>query len=125
MVFNKLVLSILIQIQIALVKIRTYFPLLEKEKVTLTKYSLTANIETLKVNTDEAKTVKTDEAKTVKITKEDLEKSFELYEEKLIILAQKLSSQTSISYDAYNPQTEYHLLIGEDGNIQCIPTTEL
>ncbi|ALN41639.1 hypothetical protein ASQ44_06405 [Rickettsia rhipicephali] len=115
MLFNKFAPSILIQI--VLVKIRTYFPLLQKEKVTLTKYSLTANIETLKA--------KTDEAKTVKITKEDLEKSFELYEEKLIILAQKLSSQTSISYDAYNPQTEYYLLIGEDGNIQYIPTTEL
>ncbi|MFV0250566.1 MAG: hypothetical protein AB8U53_02265 [Rickettsia aeschlimannii] len=115
MVLNKLVRSILIQIQIALVKIRTYFPLLEKG--TLTKYSSTENIETLKVNTDEAK--------TVKITKEDLEKSFELYEEKLIILAQKLSSQTSISYDAYNPQTEYYPLIGEDGNIKYIPTTEL
>ena len=107
MLLNKLVLSILIPIHIALVKIRTYF----------TQYSLTENIETLKVNTDEAK--------TVKITKEDLEKSFELYEEKLIILAQKLSSQTSISYDAYNPQTEYYPLIGEDGNIKYIPITEL
>ncbi|AXU06214.1 hypothetical protein [Rickettsia japonica] len=115
MLLNKLVLNILIQIRIALVKIRTYFPLLEK--VTLTKYSLTENIETLKVNTDEAK--------TVKITKEDLEKSFALYEEKLIILAQTLSSQTSISYDAYNTQTKYYPLIGEDGSIKYIPITEL
>ncbi|MEG8229679.1 hypothetical protein O6R16_01010 [Candidatus Rickettsia tasmanensis] len=115
----RLVLSIQIQIQTALVKalvkIRIYFPLLEK--VTLTKYSSTENIETLKVNTDEAK--------TVKITKEDLAKSFELYEEKLIILAQKLSSQTSISYDAYNPRTEYYPLIGEDGSTKYIPITEL
>ncbi|WP_392506047.1 hypothetical protein ACE5D9_06605 [Rickettsia sp. 2024-CO-Wats] len=115
MSLNKLILSIAIQIQIVLVKIRTCFPLLET--VTLTKYSSTENIETLKVNTDEVK--------TVKITKEDLDKSFELYEEKLVILAQKLSSQTSISYDAYNPQTAYYPLIGEDGNIKYIPITEL
>ncbi|AFD19252.1 MAG: hypothetical protein AB8U78_00080 [Rickettsia slovaca] len=115
MLLNKLVLSIPIHIHTALVKIRAYFPLLKK--VTLTKYSLTENIETLKVNTDEAK--------TVKITKEDLKKSFELYEDKLIILAQKLSLQTSISYDAYNPKTEYYPLIGEDGNINYIPITEL
>ncbi|BDU60229.1 hypothetical protein FLA4_06390 [Candidatus Rickettsia kotlanii] len=112
MLLNKLVLSISIRI---LVKIRTYFTLLEK--VILTKCNLTKNIETLKVNTDEVK--------TVKITKEDLDKSFELYEEQLVILAQKLSSQTSISYDAYNPQTEYYPLIGEDGNIKYIPVTEL
>ncbi|AFC73899.1 hypothetical protein [Rickettsia montanensis] len=115
MLLNKLVLSI--SIQMALVKIRICFSLPAKEKVTLTKYSSTENIETLKVNTAEAK--------TVKIAKEDLEKSFELYEEKLVILAQKLSSQTSISYDAYNPQTEYYPLIGEDGNIKYIPITEL
>ncbi|WP_064429368.1 hypothetical protein [Rickettsia sp. Tenjiku01] len=115
MLLNKLVLSIPTHIHTALVKIRAYCPLLEK--VTLTKYSLTENIETLKINTNEAK--------TVKITKEDLNKSFELYEEKLIILAQKLSLQTSISYDAYNPQTEYYPLIGEDGNINYIPITEL
>ncbi|AAL02774.1 hypothetical protein [Rickettsia conorii] len=115
MLLNQLILSIPIYIHTALVKIRAYFPLLEK--VTLIKYSLTENIETLKVNTDEAN--------TVKITKEDLKKSFELYEEKLIILAQKLSLQTSISYDAYNPQTEYYPLIGEDGNINYIPITEL
>ncbi|WP_017443337.1 hypothetical protein [Rickettsia gravesii] len=118
MLLTKLVLSIPTQIQIVLVKIKTYFLFLKK--VTLTKYSSyssTESIKTLKVNTDETK--------TVKITKKDLEKSFELYEEKLIILAQKLSSQTSISYDAYNPQTEYYPLIGEDGNIKYIPTTEL
>nr|WP_045804151.1 hypothetical protein [Rickettsia endosymbiont of Ixodes pacificus] len=101
----------------ALVKIKAYFPFPKKEKVTLTKYDSTENIETLKVNTNEAK--------TVKVTKKDLEKSFKLYEEKLTILAQKLSSQTSISYDAYNSQTEYYPLIGEDGNIKYIPTTEL
>lgn len=52
-------------------------------------------------------------------------KAFELYEEKLVILAQKLSPQTSISNDDYNSQTEYYPLIGEDGNIKYIPTTEL
>ncbi|CAK6512819.1 hypothetical protein [Rickettsia helvetica] len=107
----------LVEIKTALVKIKIYFCFLKKEKVILTKYNSTENIETLKVNTDEAK--------TVKITKEDLEKSFELYEEKLAILAQKLSLQTSISYDDYNPQTEYYPLIGEDGSIKYIPTTEL
>ncbi|QWB86222.1 hypothetical protein JRD95_00268 [Rickettsia parkeri] len=115
MLLHKPVLSIPIHIHTALAKIRAYFLILEK--VILTKDSLTENIETLKVNTDEAN--------TVKITKEDLKKSFELYEEKLIILAQKLSLQTSISYDAYNPQTEYYPLIGEDGNINYIPITEL
>ncbi|MFA1688976.1 hypothetical protein ABVF33_05910 [Candidatus Rickettsia barbariae] len=115
MLLPKLVLSIPIHMHTALVKISAYFLLLEK--VTLTKYNLTENIETLKVNTDEAN--------TVKITKEDLKKSFELHEEKLILLAQKLSLQTSISYDAYNPQTEYYPLIGEDGNINYIPITEL
>ncbi|AFB28558.1 hypothetical protein [Rickettsia rickettsii] len=113
MLLNKLILSIPRHIHTAWIKIRAYF----LEKVTLTKYSLTENIETLKVNTDEAK--------TVKITKEDLKKSFELYEEKLIILAQKLSLQTSISDDAYNLQTKYYPLIGEDGNIDYIPITEL
>ncbi|WP_032139400.1 hypothetical protein [Rickettsia tamurae] len=117
MLLYKLVLSVPIKIKTALVKIKAYFFFPKKEKVTLIKYNSTENIETLKVNTNEAK--------TVKITKEDLEKSFELYEKKLTILAQKLSSQTSISYDAYNPQTEYYPLIGEDGNIKYIPTTEL
>ncbi|AFC71599.1 hypothetical protein MC5_06805 [Rickettsia australis str. Cutlack] len=65
-------------------KIKTCCLFLKKEKVTLIKYNSTANIEALKVNTDEAK--------IVKITKEDFEKSCELYEEKLTILAQKLSS---------------------------------
>ncbi|WP_041405221.1 hypothetical protein [Rickettsia canadensis] len=69
--------------------------------------------------------INTDKAKTVKITKEDLEKSFKLHEEKLIILAQKLSSQEPINNDNYNPQTEYYRLIGDDGISQYIPTTEL
>ncbi|EER22458.1 MULTISPECIES: hypothetical protein [spotted fever group] len=116
MLLDKLVLSVPTEIKTALVKIKAYFPFPKKEKVTLTKYDSTENIETLKVNTNEAK--------TVKVTKKDLEKSFKLYEEKLTILAQKLSSQTSISYDAYNSQTKYYPLIGEDGNIKYI-TTEL
>ena len=69
--------------------------------------------------------INTDKAKTVKITREDLEKSFKLHEEKLIILAQKLSSQEPINNDDYNPQTEYYRLIGNDGITQYIPTTEL
>ncbi|GAA5252983.1 hypothetical protein KNCP2_12710 [Candidatus Rickettsia kedanie] len=94
-------------------KIKTYCLFLKKEKVTLIKYNSTENIEALTVNTDEAK--------TVKITKEDFEKSFELYEEKLTILAQKLSSQTPISYDNYNHVTEYYVeALGKE-----IPVTEL
>ncbi|KIJ88643.1 hypothetical protein [Rickettsia asembonensis] len=114
MLLDKLVLGISIEVIAALVKIKTYCFFPKKEKVTLTKYNSTENIEALKVNTDEAK--------TVKITKEDLEKSFELYEEKLTILAQKLSSQTSISYDDYNPVTEYYYVeaLGKE-----TPVTEL
>ncbi|MCC8468068.1 MAG: hypothetical protein LN589_05320 [Rickettsia endosymbiont of Eriopis connexa] len=78
-----------------------------KNNIKKRKCNSTENIETLKVNTNEAK--------TVKIAKEDLEKSFELYEEKLIILAQNLSSQSST-----NIEYQYVKELGE-----IVPTTEL
>lgn len=59
-------------IKTALVKMNTYFSFQKKEKVTLTEYHSTENIAAPNVNTDEAK--------TVKIIREDLEKSFKLYE---------------------------------------------
>ncbi len=54
-------------------EIKTYFSFPKK---------VTKAFETSNINIDEV-----DKAKTVKITKEDLKKSFELYEEKLVILA--------------------------------------
>ncbi|ABV74587.1 hypothetical protein A1C_01345 [Rickettsia akari str. Hartford] len=114
MSLDKLVLGIAIEVKTAWTKIKSYhlfFP--KKAQISLIKYNSTENIKALKADTDEAK--------IVKITKEDCEKSFELYEEKLIILAQKLSSQTSISYDDYDTITKYY--VGPLG--QEIPVTEL
>lgn len=111
MLLDKLITFFSTEIKTTLVKIKTYFSFPKK---------VTKAFKTSSINIDEV-----DKAKTVKITKEDLKKSFELYEEKLVILAQKLSPQTSISNDDCNSQTEYYPLIGEDGNIKYIPTTEL
>ena len=111
MLLDKLITFFSTETKTTLVKIKTHFSCPKK---------VTKAFETSSINIDEV-----DKAKTVKITKEDLKKSFELYEEKLVILAQKLSPQTSISNDDYNYQTVYYPLIGEDGNIKYIPTTEL
>ncbi|WP_347939351.1 hypothetical protein [Rickettsia oklahomensis] len=106
------------EIKITLVKIKTHFSWKKEEKGTFTVSNSIEDIKALNVNTDESK--------TAKITRGDLEKSCKLYEEKLVILAQKLSSAVPINNDDYNPQTEYYPLIGEDGVItKYIPTTEL
>ncbi|MGX6960909.1 MAG: hypothetical protein ACIPMY_06925 [Rickettsia endosymbiont of Pentastiridius leporinus] len=62
---------------------------------------------------------------TYNLTKKELEKSFKLHDEKLIMLAHELSSQEPINNDDYNPQTAYYQLIGNDGKIMCIPITDL
>ncbi|MEY4464357.1 MAG: hypothetical protein RLZZ81_1328 [Pseudomonadota bacterium] len=111
MLLDKLTMIVPKEIKTALVKIKKYFSFSTK---------VTKDFEASNISIDEV-----DKAEPTKITREDLEKSFELYEEKLAILAQKLSSQTSISNNDYNPQTEYYQLIGDDGIIQDIPTTEL
>ncbi|ABV78743.1 hypothetical protein [Rickettsia bellii] len=63
------------------------------------------------------------------ITKQDLEKSFKLYEKKLIELSQKFSLQAATNNDNYYPKTEWHNVevMGADGNIvvKTIPVTEL
>jgi|GEM_PF-7043627 len=109
MLFNlKLTTSISEEIKTALVKITKYFSFSKK---------VTTYFEASSINID-----KVDKAETVKITRKDVEKSFELYEQKLVELSQKLSSQTSISNDDYNPQTEYYYVeaLGKE-----IPITEL
>ncbi|HJD59798.1 MAG TPA: hypothetical protein LFW20_03925 [Rickettsia endosymbiont of Omalisus fontisbellaquei] len=111
MLLDKFIMIIPKEIKTALVKIKNYFSFSKK---------VTKDFEVSNISIDEV-----DKAEPAKITREDLEKSFELYEEKLAILAQKLSSQTSISNYDYNHQTEYYPLIGEGGSIQYIPTTEL
>ncbi|WP_341787044.1 hypothetical protein [Rickettsia endosymbiont of Cantharis rufa] len=99
------------KIKTALVKIKIIF---------LSQKKVTKDFEVSNRSMDEV-----DKAGPAKITRKDLEKSFELYEEKLAILAQKLSSQTSIGNYDYDTVTEYYPLMGDDGIIQYIPTTEL
>lgn len=66
---------------------------------------------------------------TNNITNQDLKKSFELYEKKLIELSQKFSLQAATNNDNYHPKTEWHNveIMGADGNIvtKIIPVTEL
>ncbi|HJD64563.1 MAG TPA: hypothetical protein LFW10_00055 [Rickettsia endosymbiont of Diachasma alloeum] len=66
---------------------------------------------------------------TNNITNQDLKKSFELYEKKLIELSQKFSSQKITNNDYYHPQTKWHNveIMGADGNMvtKIIPVTKL
>ncbi|WP_341791221.1 hypothetical protein [Rickettsia endosymbiont of Gonocerus acuteangulatus] len=83
----------------------------------------------ININSEEAKMDNARKTAINNITKQDLEKSFNLYEEKLIELSQKFSLQAATNNDYYHPQTEWHNIkvMGADGNMvtKIIPVTEL